>query len=307
MTFKKKTILITGATGYLGRQICFKLAAAQANIIAVKQPSSNTSVLSSIEQSVIFYDYTDQNSLTRIFEQHPIDLIIHCATNYNTHLTQATISEYSNVLLPLSLLEMALTRNKPAFINVDTILDAQISIYAFTKKHFADWLKFFAKDIACINVSLSQFYGPFDNPTRFCAKVISDLLLNTSNIDLTPGEQRRDFIHISDVVDAILLLTHSYLGKILFRENPGFYQYNIGTGINTCLRDFVCLAKQITGNTTTRLNFGAVPYRTGEVFEYQPNLDPIFSLGWKPKFDLVSGLTDTIKQEIACSVGEKSA
>jgi CDP-paratose synthetase len=159
-------------------------------------------------------------------------------------------------------------------------------------------LKFFSKDLVCVNASLSQFYGPLDNPTRFCAKIIRNLLGNIKHIDLTLGEQKRDFVYINDIVDAIILLATYFLEK-----TPGYYPYEIGTGVNTRLRDFVYLVKQIIGNTVTQLNFGALPYRDDEVFMYQLDLEPIFSLGWKPKLDLISGLTETIKQEIAYSSG----
>ena len=243
---KNITVLITGATGYLGKQLCFKLAAAQATIIALTRPSSDISALNTIKSSIQFYDSTDGHSLKKIFEQHKIDLIIHAATHYNTQLAQATHNEESNVLFPLRILEMAYTNNKPVFINIDTILEPQISTYAFTKKHFAHWLKFFAKDLVCVNASLSQFYGPFDNPARFCAKIIKDLLDNVATLDLTLGEQQRDFVHINDIVDAIMLIAINYLEK-----TPGYYQYQIGTGINTSLREYVYLAQKIIGNTIT--------------------------------------------------------
>jgi CDP-paratose synthetase len=296
---KNKIILITGASGYLGKQLCLKLAKENRLVVLKRQPQKLAYLP---ESSVTYYDSTDASVFKRLFVENKIDAIINCATNYNTDLGTAIDSAEANLMFPLRLAEVAYSvTNKPLFINIGTILEPSISIYAMSKKHFTDWLQLFSKAMPCVNVALSQFYGPFDNVERFSSMIIRSLLNDVEKIDLSPGEQKRDFIHIADVVDAIVLIAENHSAS-----PPAYYTYDIGTRTQTTLKEFILEAKKIIGNTTTQLNFGAKPYRANEVLEYHLNLEPIFALGWKPQFNLTTGLLDTITYEAAHLVQERA-
>src|SRR3990167_3471727 len=181
---------------------------------------------------------------------------------------------------------------KPIFINTDTILDKRVSVYSLAKKQFYDWLKLFSTEMPCINVSLEHFFGPLDDRSKFCTKMITDLLLGVPNIDLTPGLQKRDFIYIDDVVDAFVKIIDYSL-----QISNGFYHFEVGAGKNLTIKSFIELLVGLTGNATTQLNFGALEYRANEIMEYHVNLKPIQSLGWYPCYSLIDGLKETIRVE----------
>ena len=109
---------------------------------------------------------------------------------------------------------------------------------------------------------------------------------------MTPGEQKRDFIYIDDVVSAFLLILDNCASK-----ESGYFDYEIGTGDTISIRQFVELSKQLSGNTHTKLNFGAVPYRENEAMETFVNTAAIRALGWEPGTSLVEGLSKMIVQE----------
>jgi nucleoside-diphosphate-sugar epimerase len=139
---------------------------------------------------------------------------------------------------------------------------------------------------------LEHFYGAFDNNSKFVSFVIQSLLNGVPSIDLTKGEQKRRFIYIDDVVDAFLF--------VLKNEESipeGFNSFDISADISTTIKDFALLAKKLTGNTTTKLNFGALPYRADEVMDIRTDTQAIKSLGWKQKTSLEDGLTKMIQQE----------
>ena len=50
-------------------------------------------------------------------------------------------------------------------------------------------------------------------------------------------------------------------------------------------------------NTKTNLNFGAIPYRKNEVLTYDVNISKLQILGWKPNYDIYSGLKKLIEEE----------
>jgi nucleoside-diphosphate-sugar epimerase len=145
---------------------------------------------------------------------------------------------------------------------------------------------------------LEHFFGPGDDPSKFVTAVIQALLRKVPSIDFTPGYQKRDFIFIDDVSAAF---------KVIFDNMPSFekrlYRFEVGTGRPVEIRKFVHLAKRLTGNTTTILNFGAIPYRSNEAMCSKVNIKGLKDLGWSPGFSLEAGLKKTIEHErmmLAC-------
>lgn len=146
--------------------------------------------------------------------------------------------------------------------------------------------------MVCISVALEHFYGPFDDRSKFVSKIILDLLHEVDFIDLTLGEQKRDFIYIDDVVEAFMTLVN-----FSFDVPNNLYRYEIGTGKNIEIREFVQRVKTMTGNKVTRLNFGMLPYRENEIMESHVDISMLSRLGWQPQISLVEGLKYTIDQE----------
>ena len=84
----------------------------------------------------------------------------------------------------------------------------------------------------------------------------------------------RDFIFVSDAVSTIRLI----LDKADL--SPGFENHEVGSGQGKSVREFVEYVKQ-AASSSTRLNFGALPYRQGEIMHSVANNSSLTSLGWK--------------------------
>src|SRR3990167_1407822 len=177
---KNKTILMTGGTGFLGSNLLKKLVHMNATIIVLKRPQSKLFILESIKNNLLFYNINEV-TLESIFQKHNIQIVIHCATTYGSQLKNIPELLESNLILTLRLLELCMAYQKPVFINTDTILDKRVSVYSLAKKQFYDWLKLFSTEMPCINVSLEHFFGPLDDRSKFCTKIIIDLLLGVPN------------------------------------------------------------------------------------------------------------------------------
>ena len=91
----------------------------------------------------------------------------------------------------------------------------------------------------------------------------------------------------------------AFLKVIEFSNNVnyGLHWFEVGSNEKVTIRNFVNLVKEIAGNNTTQLNFGALPYRKNEVMESHVDTSPLFELGWQPKVSLFEGLTKTIELE----------
>jgi len=286
-----KTILLTGGTGFLGSHLAKRLVYEGFDVIIIKRSTSKLSPLESIINQVRFYDL-DSIDIEKIFQENVIDIIIHCATNYGRFAVPPTDIIQANLFLPLKILQIAENYPVKTFINTDTILDKRVSYYSLSKKHFLDWLSLFSQKMVCISVALEHFYGLFDDRSKFVSKIILDLLYEVDFIDLTLGEQKRDFIYIDDVVEAFMTLVN-----FSFDVPNNLYRYEIGTGKNIEIREFVQTVKTMTGNKVTRLNFGMLPYRENEIMESHVDISMLSRLGWQPQTSLVEGLKYTIDQE----------
>lgn len=286
----RKTILLTGGTGFLGSNLLKRLIGTH-SFIVIKRSFSNVGRIQEMLPLLRTYD-TDRVAIQRVFSENKIDLIIHCATNYGRKSVSLTEMTEANLILPLQLIQEAQAHGVSAFINTDTILDKRVSAYSLSKSQFVDWMRQASDSFVCVNVALEHFYGPLDDRSKFVTKVVTDLLSGVERIDLTPGQQRRDFIYIDDVVTAfekVIEFTSS--------AEKAFYHFEVGTGRTVGIEEFVRMAKELVGNTETNLRFGAVPYRKNEVMESHVDISALLKLGWKPLTEVHDGLKKMIQLE----------
>jgi CDP-paratose synthetase len=285
-------VLMTGATGFLGSRLLRQMVQLRGyEVTILKRSFSSTWRIESLLENINFFNL-DQSSLDQVFKNANYDAIIHCATDYGRKQVGRTSLIETNLLLPLRLLDIALSTGVRNFINTDTMLDKQVSDYALSKRQFREWLQGASGTIRATTVLLEHFYGPGDDPTKFVAKIVCDLVNGVDSLPLTLGEQKRDFIYIDDVVDAFL--------KIIDRPDGGGYEYaeyEIGTGVSISIREFVEKLKKICGNDRTKLDFGAVPYRANEQMSVNVNISALKALGWMPKVSIDRGLSMTVDYE----------
>ena len=285
-----KTILLTGATGFLGSHLLERLLDFGYKVIILKRSFSNTSRIEHLIDIVKVYD-VDMVPVEKAFEEQDIDTVIHTATNYGRNSEAVSQIVDDNLVFSLKVLEAAATFGVSAFFNTDTLQTRHLSNYTLSKKQFVEWLNVFSdsKRIKVVNLKLEHMYGPGDDAKKFVVWLMEQMLSDNNAIDLTKGEQKRDFVYIDDIVNAYLLLLQQV------ESLPCMVEFDVGTGTQVTIRDFVLKLKDSiesrTGKSITpRLNFGTVPYRDGEVMEVVEHVKPLFDIGWKPKMELSKGI-----------------
>jgi nucleoside-diphosphate-sugar epimerase len=286
-----KKIFITGSTGFLGSSVVKLLITTGYEIHCLTRKSSNLFRLNDVLNKINLVELNDINFID-YFKDHQIDCVLHCATNYGRFEKNPINTIEANLLLPLKILYAASISNVKSFINTDTILDKRINHYSLSKKQFLSWLKTYSNNLICVNVALEHFYGPGDDPSKFVTMMLNEMLNNAEKIDLTAGEQKRDFIYIDDVVNAFILIL-----KFISSQKNGFYEYEVGSGSSVKIKSLVKLIKELSKCKVTKLNFGAINYRGNEVMASAVNISNLLKLGWKPQDTLESGLLKTIEFE----------
>jgi CDP-paratose synthetase len=284
-------ILITGATGFLGKHLTRALLQAGHQIaIVIRTASKIEGIATNTSQLKVFL--LEQDPLNKIFSDFDgFDAIIHTVTCYGRNQETPEQIFGVNTLFPLRLLQTASKFQTKVFINTDTILYKFINEYALSKKQFAEWGQYFAAQgrIGFLNLQLAQFYGPDGDESKFPTYVVKSLLKNVPELQLTLGAQKRDFININDVVKAYLILLHNIKPYL-----NAYTDLQLGSGLPVTIREFVETAHQLTGSRTF-LNFGALPYRKYEMDEPPLDTRSLQALGWSNQTTLREGIAEMVK------------
>lgn len=289
------TILLTGATGFLGSQLLASFVQKDRKvIISYRDPMKLKLFPPDIIKQVVLWDLA-QCSVDALFKMHPnITTIVHAATDYGRDYKEQTKVFWANEAFPMQLLERAIQHTVKRFINLDTFFNTEkskyqyLGAYTLSKQHFQEWGEYCANHsgLNFINMRLFHIFGPNDSFSKYVPSMIVKCL-NGEFIDHTEGIQKRDFIHINDVVNAVNIVLDADL-------NPGYCHFDVGRGESVRLHDFVMLINTLCGESA-RINFGALPTREGEPMDTSACIAPLQSLGWEPKIGLEAGLLATIK------------
>lgn len=282
---KKKTVLLTGATGYLGSHLLEFWISKGHEVVILKRSTSSLQRIEKLKGQYISYD-VDQDNLEKVFESEKIEIVIHVAATYGRKSESLSEIVDSNTLFPARLLDLSIKYGIKYFINTATSLPREINTYSLSKSLFQDLLNFKKDDIISINLVLEYFYGPGDENWKFINMVFDKLLKNEYSIDFTNGEQKRDFIYISDVVSAF----DTVLNNVETLKSCTII--SVGTGKAYSLKAVVELCQKVLNNSFTRLNFGILPNRDMEIEEMVADTFKLESLGWKCEYSLEDGINN---------------
>jgi nucleoside-diphosphate-sugar epimerase len=127
-------------------------------------------------------------------------------------------------------------------------------------------------------------YGPHEHPRRLVPSVTRSLLRGEVAA-CTEGEQVRDFMHVGDAGDAFAALVDSTARGAV----------NIASGSGTRVRDLVELIGRIVGRADL-LRFGAIPNPANEPAVLMADVTRLREdVGWSPQLSLEQGVLETVE------------
>jgi nucleoside-diphosphate-sugar epimerase len=295
-------VLLTGAGGFIGAQVARALLARGAEVHAVVRDKARAPRLAAIAKELVLHeaDIVDPAATARVIEASRPELCIHGAwyavpgkyldaPENATHVAAA-------VDLAKSLLHAGCTRfvGLGTCFEYDTSLGVPLTESSPTRPRFIyATAKLALHEMLRINepVLRSSFawcrifyqYGPMEARERLVPHVI-DRLLGGGIAETTEGGQIRDFLHVADVGAAVAAVALSELEGAV----------NVGSGTPVTVRELVGTIARLCA-AEDRVHFGALPYRPNDPMHVLADVTRLASTGFTPRFDLASGLEDTIR------------
>jgi len=290
----QSTILLTGATGFLGSHLLEFLVNQQYRVIILKRSKSDTSRIDHLLPKVKVFNI-DKVDFNAVFGETKVDVIINTVCSYGKNGEHLVEIIDSNLIFGVNLLEEAIKNKVQTFINTDSLLPRNLNDYSLSKAQFADWLYLRSDNIQVINFKIEHMYGPKDDANKFLPWLLNEMINKTEDINLTSGIQKRDFIYVTDVIAAYDIVLQNKI------RLPNWNQFDIGTNILTEVREFVLfISKEIeklnNKEIVSRLKFGTIPYRKGDLM--MPVLDnkKLTELGWRNKVGIKDGISRILKE-----------
>lgn len=303
-SLKKKTILITGVTGFVGSNLLRRLIKSSADLHIITRESSNLWRIEDIIDDVKRYtpDLSDFDTLKKILHKINPDIIYHLAT-YGGNPRQDNFRQIieSNFFGTVNLINACKKTGFDLFVNTGSSSEYGIKTVPMKENDVPEprnnyGISKIASTLYCQSIAFNEKlpivtlrlfspYGDFEDSSRLIPSVILSCL-HRKNPEISSPEFVRDFIYIEDVIDLYEQLPDADIisGNI----------FNVGSGKQHTVGEVVDTIINITGNDVKPMV--GLPQRwPNEPHIWQADVSKTLkALNWAPKYDLNAGLTKSV-------------
>jgi nucleoside-diphosphate-sugar epimerase len=289
-----KTILVTGANGFVGSHLIRRLKEMGCVIHAL----CRTKIVSNGDGiHWINLDMSDMKRLRKVFTQVNPDIVFHLASHVtgNRALHQLEPTLKSNLVSTINLLALVAEFNCDRIVTVGSMEEPHIdsndvpsSPYSAAKWASTGYSRMFFNlyNIPVVTATLFMIYGPGQkDKTKLIPYVTNALLLNSAP-KLSSGTRDIDWIYIDDVIEGLIqmAITPGIEGKII----------DIGSGKTHTIREVVEKIVELT-KPDVMPQFNALPDRPLESTRVADVKLTGSLIKWKPRVSLHEGLSKTVK------------
>ena len=289
-------VLVTGATGFIGRALTARLAADRERDVAImvrdryrNQPLPNPLNSLTDRMVIVHADLRDYHATRRAVHAVRPDFVYHLAaggTGDPFLAVDAALEQnlYGTLNLLRAAFEDEFGPNPQQLIVVRTPGEVSaMNPYAASKSAAWQFCSMYARTRGwpIAGVMPFQTYGPGQHERNLVSGAAAAALAG-EDFELTAGKQEKDWIYISDVVDGLLAAGSAAL--------PPATSVDLGTGQLTSVAAVVNKIYELVGRGGKPLP-GALPSRTGEVQAQAADVDRTRSLiDWESAVPLEAGL-----------------
>ncbi|MFS2187015.1 NAD-dependent epimerase/dehydratase family protein [Mucilaginibacter sp. Mucisp84] len=292
-------VLITGSTGFLGKHLVPKVIEAGHHVLELTRDADKSEKLFGITTSK-YVVTDDQDALTDALDVFKPEIAIHLAsylTSSDSYVDMKRLLD-SNLLYMMRLMDALKTSKLRFFINTGTFAeyfkgDANIDpayLYAATKSASRYFVDYYSKayGFKAATVIPYTIYGGNDSQKKII-DYIYESIITPEPVNMSPGGQVLDFIHVNDVVDFYLELISNY------QSVPGKSVFKVGTGVGHTIKQLAEIIAQKSG-TPCNINWGGKSYRPTDVMYAVADTSLQKDLfNWDAKVVLETGVEDYLR------------
>ena len=277
--FEEKTVLVTGAAGFIGSNLCLRLLNENKDIKVIGIDNMNDYYDVRIKEyrldklngfsgfKFIKGSIADKELINSIFEEHKIDIVVNLAAQAGVRYSITNPDAYieSNIIGFYNILEAVRHHmvehlvyassssvygsNKKVPYSTDDKVDNPVSLYAATKKSNELMAHAYSKlyDIPSTGLRFFTVYGPAGRPDMayfgFTNKLIKGEKIQIFNY----GNCKRDFTYIDDIVEGVIRVMAKAPERAKGEDGlpvPPYKVYNIGNNQPENLLDFVQILQE---------------------------------------------------------------
>jgi UDP-glucose 4-epimerase len=301
-----KNVLVLGANGFIGHHLVNKLLF-ENNVVGYDR------IMPDIHISYPFIkaDFTQDENFEKILSSFQIDTVYHLiSSTIPCSGTKQIVREIEENIVPtIKLLEAMKNTGTKRIIfsssggtvygesngkpHLTTEHLLPICSYGIQKVVIEQYMNLYNHlyNMKCFITRISNPYGilALQNRTQGVIPIFLSKLILKQPIILY-GETFRDYIHISDVVEALINIGQYEKEKRIF---------NIGTGISTSLHHLVQLLETVANCKFIEIIDKDI--RDCDVYENSLDIsDTINELNWRPKIELEEGIRLILNDIIEC-------
>lgn len=292
-------ILVTGAAGFVGYHLSRYLLETEHDVIAIDKVNSNERLDILVQYENFDFRHGSIADISFSQEIGEVDYIVHLAAlpDVRKSIGRPYIQIQQDVLGYINLLEYAKVLEglkRLLFISSSSVYGVgggfsetsptmPISPYGVSKLNNENMNTCYWNLYGFPITSLRFFtvYGTYGRDNMVIWKFTENISLGKPITLFNNGLNERDFVYVSDVVDAILL-------AMFDEKSTGHNVYNVGTGTSVSVLEVVRIIEDMIGKTAT---LETLPSQLGDIPKTCADITKIKQdLGYAPKIDITNGL-----------------
>jgi nucleoside-diphosphate-sugar epimerase len=296
--------LVTGASGFIGANLCRRLLDLGAEVHALVRPGSDRWRLAGMEGSIFVHevDITDRTGLHGLVREVRPRIVYNLATHgAYSQQTSADKIILTNIFGLWNMITACEEVDYDLFVNTGSSSEYGFKDHAMRENDSLEPNSYYAvakaaqsmlgqyysrhRDRAFVTLRPFSVYGRYEESSRLFPTLMF-AALDRRPIKMVSPDTSRDFIHIDDLLDPFLLVD-----KLAPLRSEVI---NIGSGVQTSMKDLVDIVSEESGSDV-QAEWSGMEKRIWDTSSWVADVSKARRLlQWQPRITLREGVRDCL-------------